>query len=112
MLLYGAAGGVGQIMARWAKHLGAYVIGVVSEGKEDVARAAGCDAVLVWGAVDLPTEVVKLTDGRRMSSMIRSDARPLKHHSTVSDLGHAGVVRHRFRASTAGRAGNAQQKGF
>lgn len=65
MLLYGAAGGVGQIMARWAKHLGAYVIGVVSEGKEDVARAAGCDAVLVWGAVDLPTEVVKLTDGRK-----------------------------------------------
>jgi hypothetical protein len=41
------------------------VIGVVSEGKEDVARAAGCDAVLVWGAVDLPTEVVKLTDGRK-----------------------------------------------
>jgi NADPH:quinone reductase len=65
MLVYGAAGGVGQIMARWAKHLGAYVIGVVSEGKEDVARAAGCDAVLVWGAVDLPKEVVKLTDGRK-----------------------------------------------
>jgi NADPH2:quinone reductase len=65
VLLYGAAGGVGQIMARWAKHLGAYVIGVVSERKKDVARAAGCDAVLVWGAVDMPAEVGKLTDGRK-----------------------------------------------
>ena len=31
VLLYGVAGGLGQIMAPWAKHLGAFVIGVVSK---------------------------------------------------------------------------------
>ncbi len=30
VLLYGVAGGLGSIMAPWAKHLGAFVIGVVS----------------------------------------------------------------------------------
>ena len=66
ILLYGVAGGVGQIMAPWAKHLGATVIGVVSkEASVERARAAGCDAVLVWGACDLPTEVARLTDGKK-----------------------------------------------
>src|SRR6202022_4433584 len=51
VLLYGAAGALGQILAPWAKHLGAFVIGVVSkDARVDRARAAGCDAVLVWGA--------------------------------------------------------------
>ncbi|RZJ43816.1 MAG: quinone oxidoreductase [Brevundimonas sp.] len=65
MVLYGAAGALGQIMAPWAKALGAFVIGVVSK-ESSVARAeaAGCDAVLVWGQCDLPTEVARLTDGR------------------------------------------------
>lgn len=36
---YGAAGGVGQIMARWAEHLGAHVIGAVSkENERDAER--------------------------------------------------------------------------
>ena len=66
VLLYGVAGAMGQIMAPWAKSLGAFVIGVVSKESSIVrAQAAGCDAVLVWGACDLPAEVAKLTDGKR-----------------------------------------------
>ena len=66
VLLYGVAGGLGQIMAPWAKHLGAFVIGVVSkEASVERARALGCDAVLVWGACDLPAEVAALTNGRK-----------------------------------------------
>jgi NADPH2:quinone reductase len=66
VLLYGAAGALGQIMAPWAKSLGAFVIGVVSkEASVARAQAAGCDAVLVWGACDLPAEVAKLTDGQK-----------------------------------------------
>ena len=66
VLLYGVAGGLGQIMAPWAKHLGAFVIGVVSkEASIERARALGCDAVLVWGACDLPAEVATLTNGRK-----------------------------------------------
>ena len=66
ILLYGVAGGLGQIMVPWAKHLGAVVIGVVSkEASVERARALGCDAVLVWGAGDLPAEVAALTNGRK-----------------------------------------------
>jgi len=66
VLLYGAAGALGQILAPWAKHLGAFVIGVVSkESSIERAQAAGCDAVLVWDACDLPAEVARLTAGRK-----------------------------------------------
>lgn len=66
VLLYGVAGGLGQFMVPWAKHLGAFVIGVVSkEASVEVARRRGCDAVLVWGKADLAKEVAALTDGRK-----------------------------------------------
>lgn len=65
MVLYGAAGALGQIMAPWAKALGAFVIGVVSRQSSVVkAKTAGCDAVLVWGDDDLPAEVARLTAGK------------------------------------------------
>lgn len=66
VLLYGAAGALGQILAPWAKQLGAIVIGVVSkQGDVERARAAGCDGVLVWGECDLPAEVSRLSGGRK-----------------------------------------------
>ena len=66
ILLYGAAGALGQIMVPWAKSLGAFVIGVVSkEASATRARGLGCDAVLVWGLCDLPGEVAKLTGGHK-----------------------------------------------
>jgi NADPH2:quinone reductase len=64
VLMYGVAGALGQVMAPWAKHLGAKVIGVVSKEASVVsARSAGCDEVLVWGAFDLPGEVERITAG-------------------------------------------------
>lgn len=67
ILLYGAAGPVGQILCRWAKHLGATVFGVVSRAASiETARAAGADEVLVWGERNLPSEVTRLTQGRKM----------------------------------------------
>lgn len=66
MLLYGVAGALGQIMAPWAKALGAFVIGVVSkESSIELAKASGCDAVLVWGACDVQAEVARLTNGHK-----------------------------------------------
>lgn len=66
VLLYGAAGALGQLMVPWAKHLGAFVIGVVSKPASiEIARARGCDEVLVWGSGDLPSQVVALTGGRK-----------------------------------------------
>lgn len=66
ILLYGVAGALGQFMAPWAKHLGAFVIGVVSkEASVKIARRRGCDEVLVWRQGDLAKEVAALTGGRK-----------------------------------------------
>ncbi|WP_349962955.1 quinone oxidoreductase [Rhizobium sp. ZPR3] len=65
VLVYGAAGAVGQILVPWAKHLGAFVIGVVSkESSLELAKSAGCDEVLVWSA-DLAGEVARVTYGTK-----------------------------------------------
>ncbi|MGR9459391.1 quinone oxidoreductase family protein (plasmid) [Rhizobium leguminosarum] len=66
VLMYGAAGALGQLLVPWAKYLGATVIGVVSK-EASVARARdiGCDEVLVWGS-DLPERVISLTNGGRV----------------------------------------------
>ncbi|WP_410481867.1 quinone oxidoreductase family protein [Pseudomonas plecoglossicida] len=63
VLLYGAAGALGQLMAPWARHLGATVIGVVSR-PQSVARAqaAGCHHVLVFDAA--AGQVRELTQGQ------------------------------------------------
>ncbi|WP_286912272.1 MULTISPECIES: quinone oxidoreductase family protein [unclassified Pseudomonas] len=65
ILLYGAAGALGQLLAPWACHLGATVIGVVSR-PQSVARAqaAGCQHVLVFDAATLAGQVRELTQGQ------------------------------------------------
>jgi NADPH2:quinone reductase len=53
ILVHAAAGGVGQLVIRWAKRLGANVIGTVgSESKIAQARAAGADEVLLYKSSD------------------------------------------------------------
>jgi NADPH2:quinone reductase len=67
-LIYGVAGGLGQLMTPWAKHLGAFVIGVVANG-DGVAKASalGCDATIVWGKDDLPKHVAEITKGKKVN---------------------------------------------
>jgi NADPH:quinone reductase len=63
IVVHAAAGGVGLIMCQWAKHLGATVIGVVSnEEKATLARAFGA-AHTVIGHASLATEVKRITGG-------------------------------------------------
>ncbi|HEY8335403.1 MAG TPA: quinone oxidoreductase [Tardiphaga sp.] len=65
LLIHSAAGGVGQSLSRWARHLGATVIGTVSsEAKATIARAAGAHHVIVGRDADFAREVAALTDGR------------------------------------------------
>ncbi|MGQ3074460.1 MAG: quinone oxidoreductase family protein [Ferrovibrionaceae bacterium] len=67
VLVHAAAGGVGQILCRWAKALGATVIGTAG-GPEKcaVARAAGCDAAIDYRATtDLPAALLDATRGRK-----------------------------------------------
>ncbi len=65
ILVHAAAGGVGQILCQWAKHLGATVIGTVgSREKVATAEAAGCDHVIVYSETDFPAAVKEITQGR------------------------------------------------
>lgn len=66
ILVHAAAGGVGLILVQWAKALGATVIGTVgTEAKAELARAYGCDHVILQGE-DLPARVSEITRGARL----------------------------------------------
>ncbi|MBO9621552.1 MAG: quinone oxidoreductase [Sphingomonas sp.] len=65
VLVHAAAGGVGLILAQWAKHLGATVIGTVgSPDKVATARANGCDHVVLYREEPFPARVMDLTRGQ------------------------------------------------
>jgi NADPH:quinone reductase len=73
VLLYAAAGGVGSIASQWAKWLGATVIGIVSTpAKADLAKAHGCDHVILANAPDIPARVRELTSGKGVAAVYDS----------------------------------------
>lgn len=64
ILVHAAAGGVGQILCQWAKHLGATVIGTVgSEEKAKLAKKAGCRHVIVTEREKFPERIREITKG-------------------------------------------------
>ncbi|GEM32138.1 putative quinone oxidoreductase [Nocardia neocaledoniensis NBRC 108232] len=64
VLLHAAAGGVGLLFVQWAKLLGLTVIGTVStEEKAEVARAHGCDHVILYTREDVAARVRQITGG-------------------------------------------------
>jgi NADPH2:quinone reductase len=68
ILLHAAAGGVGLIVSQWAKILGLTVLGTVStEAKAEIARAHGCDHVILYGREDVSNRVRELTGGAGVS---------------------------------------------
>jgi NADPH2:quinone reductase len=63
-LVHAAAGGVGLLLCQIAKHLGARVIGTVSnEAKAALARGAAADDVILYTQQDFEVEVKRLTGG-------------------------------------------------
>jgi NADPH2:quinone reductase len=65
ILIHAAAGGVSSLLIPWAKSIGAKVIGTVgSEVKVAIAKANGCDEVLLYRQENVPAEVKRLTGGR------------------------------------------------
>lgn len=65
VLVHAAAGGLGSLLVRWAKHLGATVIGTAStDEKATLARMAGADEVIVGRSADIVGEVRRITSGR------------------------------------------------
>jgi NADPH2:quinone reductase len=65
VLVHAAAGGVGSLVAGWAKALGATVIGTVgSEGKKQTALDNGADHVFLVGCEGFAKSVLAITDGK------------------------------------------------
>ena len=66
LLVHSAAGGVGQILTRWATALGATVIGTTgSPQKRQTALAAGCVEVIDLNDPDWPEAFLRATGGRK-----------------------------------------------
>lgn len=65
IVVHAAAGGVGQILCQWAKHLGATVIGTVgSDEKVALAKKVGCKHVVVMSREKLSERVKQITKGK------------------------------------------------
>ncbi|KAL8404373.1 hypothetical protein RB594_009284 [Gaeumannomyces avenae] len=65
VLVQAAAGGTGGLVVQMAKHLGATVIGTVStDDKAELARAHGCDHVVVYTRDDVLAAVDEVTRGQ------------------------------------------------
>ncbi len=62
IVVHAAAGGVGQIVVQWAKHLGAVVIATAgSDAKAEIARGLGADHVIVQGREDMAKRVREIS---------------------------------------------------
>ncbi len=65
ILLHAAAGGVGLLLAQWARHLGALVIGTVgSAAKAQIAQAHGCHHTIIYTSENFVQRVREITDGQ------------------------------------------------
>jgi len=67
ILYHAAAGGVGQVLCRWAKSLGCKVIGTVgSEDKVKIAKENGCDFVINYSKESFSQKVKEITNGKML----------------------------------------------
>jgi len=93
VLVHAAAGGVGQLLVQWLKHLGAWVVGTTSsETKATVAKAAGADEVINYGRdYAFADELKALTGGRGVDLAIDSVG-AATFASSLKSLARGGTV--------------------
>ena len=76
VIVHAAAGGVGQILSRWASGLGAHVFGTAgSTEKCQVALGAGCEACIDYSDSSWVSELLRVMDGRKANVVYDSVAR-------------------------------------
>lgn len=95
VLVHAAAGGVGQLVPRWAKRLGANVIGTVgSEGKIAVAKAAGADEVLLHTSENWASDVRRISGNKGVHLAIDGIGGPvfMETLKTVRPFGILGSI--------------------
>jgi NADPH2:quinone reductase len=98
VLVQAAAGGLGSVLVRAAKSLGATVIGTVSsKEKADLAKSYGADHLIVGRDADVVSEVKRLTDNRGVDvaydgiggDMLIKSIRSVKPWGTAITIGQA-----------------------
>lgn len=92
ILVHAAAGGVGMILSQWGKALGALVIGTAgSEAKAEIAKAHGCDDVILYREEDVAERVKAITGGagvRVVYDGVGADT----FEASLASLGRRGVL--------------------
>lgn len=92
ILLHAAAGGVGLIAVQWAKILGLRVIGTVSTPeKAALAKAHGCDEVILYRNEDLVARVKELTNGEGVGTVFDSIGKDT-YEASLKCLKRRGVL--------------------
>ncbi|MFE3255678.1 quinone oxidoreductase family protein [Nocardia sp. NPDC059091] len=92
VLLHAAAGGVGSLFTQWAKLLGVTVIGTVSsEEKAAIARANGCDHVVLYTRENVAERVREITDGRGVPVVYDSIGKTT-YQSSLDSLARRGLL--------------------
>jgi NADPH2:quinone reductase len=94
VLVHAAAGGMGLLLIRWLKHMGAVAIGTVStEQKAKVAREAGADHVILYTKQDFAQEARNLTDGKGVDYIIDGVGKTTftKNYDALKNRGWATV---------------------
>jgi len=89
VLLHAAAGGVGLLVAAWARRLGATVVGTVSsEDKARVARAHGCQHVIVTRDYRFADAVQRAVGGADLIIDGLGDAAGAENFAALAPCGH------------------------
>jgi NADPH2:quinone reductase len=94
ILLHAAAGGVGLILAQWAKHLGVTVIGTVgSDEKAKLAQAHGCAHTINYAREDFVKRVDEITGGKKVPVVYDSVGKDtfLKSLDCLAPLGYLAL---------------------
>ncbi len=107
IVVYGAAGGLGQIMAAWARHLGALVVGVVSRAESvERARAAGCNEAFVFDAATLADQVKEATQGHKADVVYDPIGRVTLEASRVSSTSWPSISMRPFASASSKTVGS------
>ncbi len=92
VLVHAAAGGVGQPLVRWAKHLGATVIATVgSEEKAAIARDCGADHVILYRQESFVERVAQIT-GRNGVDVAYDSVGADTFDGSIDCLGYLGTL--------------------
>ncbi|SEJ44307.1 NADPH2:quinone reductase [Dyadobacter sp. SG02] len=82
VLVHAAAGGVGTLVTKWAKALGATVIGTTgTEEKKEVVLANGADYVFLAECREFVDSILEITEGRGVDVVFDGVGRDTFNHS-------------------------------